>query len=64
MYNSMVHTTYMSTFFLAHRVNDETLPSSVVVFEALEYIRKLKGVLDIHDIADRITEFDDLYDDR
>ena len=46
------------------RIDEETLPASIVLFEVLEYLRKLKSTLDIHDIADRITEMDDLYDDR
>jgi len=46
------------------RINESSLPSSLVVFEALEYIRKLKSILDIHDLSDRITELDDIYDDR
>ena len=46
------------------RMNEASLPASLVVFEALEYVRKLKSILDVHDVADRITELDDIYDDR
>ena len=46
------------------RIDEETLPASMVLYEVLEYLRKLKSTLDIHDIADRITELDDLFDDR
>ena len=46
------------------RPTGEAVPATTVVFEAVEFIKLLRSKLDVHDLAERITEFDDFYDDR